>query len=77
MSSLSQVALFHQLDYMFVLCCLLKRKGKGSIFLCVDYCSLNAKTMADAWPLEHIDDLLSHLKGARAFSSLELWDGYQ
>ena len=33
-------------------------------------------TVTDAWPLPCIDDLFSQLKGARVFSSLDLWDGY-
>ena len=40
-------------------------------------CSLNANMVTDAWPLPCIDDLLSQLKGARVFSSLDLCtDGY-
>ena len=53
-----------------------KNKGGGDLHLCLDYCSLNANTIRDAWPLPCIDDLLSHLKDARVFSSLDLWDGY-
>ena len=53
-----------------------EKKGGGGLRLCVEYCSLNANTVADAWPLPCIDDLLSQLKGARVFSSLDLWDGY-
>ena len=51
-------------------------KGGGSIYLYVDYHSLNANMVIDAWPLPYIDDLLSQLKGARVFSSLDLWEGY-
>ena len=32
--------------------------------------------MTNAWPLPHIDELLSRLKGARVFNSLDLQDGY-
>ena len=53
-----------------------EKKGGGGLRLCVDYHSLNANTVTDAWPLPRIDDLLSQLKGARVFSSLDLWDGY-
>ena len=42
----------------------------------LDYYSLNANMVTDALPLPCIDDLLSQLKGARVFSSLDLYDGY-
>ena len=53
-----------------------EKKSGGSLRLCIDYRSLNANTVIDAWPLPRIDDLLSRLKGARVFSSLDLQDGY-
>ena len=53
-----------------------EKKGGGGLCLCVDYCSIIANTVTDAWPLPRIDDLLSQLKGARVFSSLDLHDGY-
>ena len=53
-----------------------EKKGGGSLRLCVDYRSLNANTVIDAWPLPCIDNLLSQLKGARVFSSLDLRDVY-
>ena len=36
-----------------------EKKVGGGLRLCVDYCSLNANTVTDAWPLLRIDDLLS------------------
>ena len=50
--------------------------GGGGLHLCVDYCVLNVNTVTDAWPLPHIDHLLSQVKGTRVFSSLDLYDGY-
>ena len=50
------------------------KKGGGGLCLFVSYYSLNVSIVTDTWPLPHIDDLLSHLKGARVFSSLYLWD---
>ena len=53
-----------------------EKKSEGGLRLYVDYHSLNVNTVTDAWPLPCIGDLLSQLKGARLFSSLDLWDGY-
>ena len=53
-----------------------EKKSKGSFFLCVDYRSLNANIVTDAWLLPRIDDLPSRLKGARVFNSLDLQDSY-
>ena len=49
-----------------------EKKGGGGFHLCVDYCSLNANTVTDIWPLMHTDDFLSQLKGDRVFGSLDL-----
>ena len=54
----------------------IENKGKGDLHLCVDYHASNINTMIDAWPLPHINDLLSQLKGARFFNSLDLCDSY-
>ena len=53
-----------------------EKKGGGGFYLCINYHSLNANTVTEAWLLLCIDDLLSCLKGAGVFSSLDLWDGY-
>ena len=53
-----------------------ENKGGGGFHLCVDYRSLNANTVTNAWPLLYIDDLLSKLMGAKVFSSLDSYDGY-
>ena len=55
---------------------LAENKGGGGLCLCIDYHSLNSNMVTDAWPLPCIDELLSQLKGARVFSSLNLWDSY-
>ena len=51
-----------------------EKKGGRALRLCVDYHALNANTVIDAWPLPYIDNLLSQLKVARVFSSLDLYD---
>ena len=38
----------------------------------VDYCDLNALTVANAYPLLRIDDLLHRLGRAKYFSKLDL-----
>ena len=44
--------------------------------MCIDYHTLNANVVSDAWPLPGIDKVLSHLRGARFFSKLDLHDRY-
>eukprot|EP00889_Picochlorum_renovo_P006500 jgi/Picre1/33530/NNA_008853.t1 len=44
------------------------RKKNGSFRLCVDYRSLNAKTIKDRYPIPRADDLLDQLQGAKYFS---------
>ena len=52
------------------------RKKDNSIRLCVDYRSLNAKTIKDAYPLPRIEETLDILHGAKYFSSIDLAQGY-
>ena len=54
----------------------LVRKKSGALRLCVDYRSLNCKTITDAHPLPRIDESMDALKGARLFSSLGLQSAY-
>ena len=51
-------------------------KKEGSIWLCVNYRQLNAKTVRDAFPLPRIEDVLDVLGKAEYFSSLDLTYGY-
>ena len=53
-----------------------EKKGRGGLPLCVYYHTLNENMVTDAWLLLHIDDLLSQLKGAGIFSSLDPHDSY-
>ena len=52
------------------------KKKDGQLHLYVDYCVLNKNTISDPYPLPHIKELLSRLKGAQYFSHLDLSDGY-
>ena len=52
------------------------KKKDGWLCLCIDYCALNKNTISDSYPLPHIKELLSWLKGSQYFSHLDLKDGY-
>ena len=53
-----------------------KKKGGGVLHMCIDYRSLNSKTITDLWPLPWIVDLFARLRGAKYFGKLDLWDGH-
>jgi hypothetical protein len=51
-------------------------KKTGELRFCVNYCDLNAKTMADVYSLPKIDDQLDTLSGAKYFSIFDAISGY-
>ena len=55
--------------------CLVKKKD-GTCRFCIDFRSLNAITVKDAYPLPRIDDILEALSGSMWFSTLDLAIGY-
>ena len=52
------------------------KKKDGKWRFCVDYRNLNKIIRLDKYPLPRIDDLLSYLKDAKYFASLDMLLGY-
>ncbi|XP_076830977.1 uncharacterized protein LOC143476602 [Brachyhypopomus gauderio] len=52
------------------------RKKNGSVRMCIDYRTLNARTVPDQYTTPRIDDALDCLTGSRWFSVLDLRSGY-
>jgi len=54
----------------------LVRKKNGKLRMCVDYRTLNAKTIKDSYALPRIEDVFDCLSGAKYFSTLDMKSGY-
>lgn len=54
----------------------LVEKKDGTKRFCVDYRSLNSRTVKDEYPLPRIDDFFDRLGGASWFCTLDLYSGY-
>lgn len=52
------------------------RKKNGSIRMCIDYRTLNARTIPDQYTVPRIDEALDCMTGSRWFSVLDLRNGY-
>lgn len=52
------------------------QKSSGGIRLCVDLREPNKAGIADSYPFPHIDELLSMLRGATVFSTIDLENAY-
>ena len=51
-------------------------KGDGSVRWCIDYRSLNCRTLKDAYPLPRMDMCFDSLGSVQYFSTLDLQSGY-
>ncbi len=54
----------------------LVRKKDGGLRFCVDFRTLNRKTVKDRYTLPRVDDMLDCVAGAKYFSKLDLKSGY-
>lgn len=52
------------------------RKKNGTIRICIDYRTLNSRTIPDQYIVPRIDDVLDCLSGSKWFSVLDLRSGY-
>lgn len=52
------------------------RKKNGTIRMCVDYRTLNRRTIPDQYTVPRVEDALSCLSGSQWFSVLDLRSGY-
>ena len=52
-------------------------KKDGGMRKCIDYRVLNKYTIKSTYPLPNIEECLDRLSGAKYFTSLDLWSGYQ
>ena len=52
------------------------KKKNGEIRLCIDFRKLNSKTIKDKQPIPRINDLTSYFKGAKIFSTIDLFSGF-
>lgn len=56
--------------------CVIVPKANGTLRLCQDYRALNSQTDLDPFPFPSIDEIISNFGGCKAFSKIDLKDGF-
>jgi hypothetical protein len=59
----------------FLVSVILVRKTDGSWRMCMDYRTLNSKTIKDKYPIPVVEELLNELWGVVFFTKLDLHSG--
>lgn len=54
----------------------LVKKNDGTMRICIDYRTLNKRTIKKRYPIPRIDKLIDELHGAKYFSKIDLWTSY-
>ena len=54
----------------------LVRKKDGTLWFCIDFRKLNARTKKDSFPLPRMQETMESMIGARFFSSMDLKSGF-
>lgn len=54
----------------------LVKKKDGMFYMCIDYRTLNKKTLKNHYPIPRIDELMDELIGAKYFSEIDLHSWY-
>ena len=54
----------------------LVRKKDGSLWFCIDFRRLNARTKKDTYPLPHMQETMESMVGTRHFSCMDLKSGF-
>ena len=55
---------------------ILVKKADGGYRLACDFCKLNKKLIADAYPIPNITETIDSLAGAKFFSTLDFTNGF-
>lgn len=55
---------------------MLVKKKDGTLCMCIDYRTLNKKTLKNRYPIPRVDELMDELRGAKYFSKTDLRSGY-